>query len=104
VESHYKQRRFEAFEAAYEARGGHRKGRGGRGGSRGWGFFFIVEVVVSTHGSGVPRRHVGSDEHDDRTGGTRGATDGRHARRLNPRGEGGPEEEDDSGGRQRRGC
>tara|TARA_B100000482_G_scaffold176186_1_gene145827 strand:+ start:73 stop:282 length:210 start_codon:yes stop_codon:yes gene_type:complete len=29
VESHYKQRRFEAFEAAYEARGGHRKGRGG---------------------------------------------------------------------------
>ena len=29
VESHYKQRRFEAFEAAYEARGGHRKSRGG---------------------------------------------------------------------------
>ena len=29
VESHYKQRRFEAFEAAYEARGGRRKGRGG---------------------------------------------------------------------------
>ena len=29
VESHYKQRRFEAFEAAYEARGGRKKSRGG---------------------------------------------------------------------------